>query len=598
MIENKKYGKDTFSSPQRVSIAMFEAAFLLAAHFLLAVVFDLYSLPDIHPLWYPVVVIVVIFAAGLMPNLALFFIGVALGVALIGLLSLHVYDDVYSIPVSLIVLCFLGPIMLNLMAAPALVRGEKRKANEDVFGSAKWGSRSDMIKGGHLFRSLNKKPPTVALGRVAPDTALNRDPRFWHMGHILTCAPTGAGKGVGAVIPNLLDYEGSVFVLDIKGENYAVTSGYRREQLGHTIIKIDPFGVVPDGASARYNVLDWLHTYPDELIPDSEMVADMLVAEDTGKSGGESSHWEETAKDLLRGLIAYASLSSENSLAEVRRILTLPQEELETEVLTMQSSPYSVVARSASAFLAKADRERATVHSTALRHTQFLDDSRIEYALSNSTFNVADIKRTPMTVYLILPPEKVEAYKRFVRLFFGLFLTAITRIKEKPDAPVLFFLDEFAQLGRLRQIEDSISLVRGYGAFFWIFLQDLSQLKAVYPKWQTFLANSAKQFFAVSDYDTARYISEYMGERTVAYFTDNETEDAHAPLRSRKEGRSEALKGRRLMTPDEVMNTPETILLMRGELPYKVWKLNYYSDREYRSRPGLNPYESGKLHLR
>jgi hypothetical protein len=60
------------------------------------------------------------------------------------------------------------------------------------------------------------------------DAPRGADRRFRQDGHMLTCAPTGAGKGIGAVIPNLLDYPGSAFVLDLKGENYAVTARARR----------------------------------------------------------------------------------------------------------------------------------------------------------------------------------------------------------------------------------------------------------------------------------------------------------------------------------------------------------------------------------
>jgi type IV secretion system protein VirD4 len=68
------------------------------------------------------------------------------------------------------------------------------------------------------------------------------DGRFRQGGHILTCAPTGAGKGIGAVIPNRLDYPGSAFVLDFKGENYAVTARACREA-GQDVFLIDPFGI-------------------------------------------------------------------------------------------------------------------------------------------------------------------------------------------------------------------------------------------------------------------------------------------------------------------------------------------------------------------
>ena len=57
-------------------------------------------------------------------------------------------------------------------------------------------------------------------------------------------------------------------------------------------------------------------------------------------------------------------------------------------------------------------------------------------------------------------------------------------------------------------LADNITMLRGYGAQFWLFVQDLSQLKAVYPRWQSFLANTTQQFFGTADYDTAKYLSD------------------------------------------------------------------------------------------
>ncbi len=48
--------------------------------------------------------------------------------------------------------------------------------------------------------------------------------------HALLFAPTGSGKGVGFVIPNLLFWQDSVVVHDIKLENYELTSGYRAKK--------------------------------------------------------------------------------------------------------------------------------------------------------------------------------------------------------------------------------------------------------------------------------------------------------------------------------------------------------------------------------
>jgi type IV secretory pathway TraG/TraD family ATPase VirD4 len=51
-----------------------------------------------------------------------------------------------------------------------------------------------------------------------------------------------------------------------------------------------------------------------------------------------------------------------------------------------------------------------------------------------------------------------------------------------PALRVAFFLDEFGQLGRMDSLADTITMLRGYGAQLWLFVQDVSQLKAVYRK--------------------------------------------------------------------------------------------------------------------
>src|SRR5690349_19336221 len=61
--------------------------------------------------------------------------------------------------------------------------------------------------------------------------------------HLMTIAPTGAGKGRSAIIPNLLQFPGPVVIIDPKGENYHVTAG-RRRALGHEVILLDPFRLI------------------------------------------------------------------------------------------------------------------------------------------------------------------------------------------------------------------------------------------------------------------------------------------------------------------------------------------------------------------
>ena len=104
---------------------------------------------------------------------------------------------------------------------------------------------------------------------------------------LFTVAPTGAGKGVSVIIPTLLSYPGSVVVIDPKGENYAVTSRYRRE-IGQKVYKLDPFGVA-EGASSSINPFDVFQLDGASVEADAAVIAEMFAS---GKTGTREPFWD------------------------------------------------------------------------------------------------------------------------------------------------------------------------------------------------------------------------------------------------------------------------------------------------------------------
>src|ERR1700677_5291595 len=71
-------------------------------------------------------------------------------------------------------------------------------------------------------------------------------------GHLITFAPTGAGKTSGPVITNALKHPGQLIVLDMKGEVYAATAQARRA-MGQDVCVVD----LRDGSdSGSLNPLD------------------------------------------------------------------------------------------------------------------------------------------------------------------------------------------------------------------------------------------------------------------------------------------------------------------------------------------------------
>jgi type IV secretion system protein VirD4 len=279
------------------------------------------------------------------------------------------------------------------------------------------------------------------------------------------------------------------------------------------------------------------------------------------------------------------------TLARLRELVTLPPDRFYDLLQAMQGNDaaHGLIARAANRHLAKSEREAAGVLSSAQRHTHFLDSPRMTAVMARSAFSFADLKRESATVFLVLPPERLEAYARWLRLMIAQALTTIARSPERPPRPILFLLDEFAALGRLEPVERAFGLMAGYGVQLWPILQDLHQLRAAYgAKAGTFLANAGLvQVF--NDTDTADWVSRALGEGTAVYETRSRSQ-THPGLFSQAEGsrstsETEHLARRPLLMPDEVrrMDPDLAILLKAGAPPILAQKLRYFADPEFQA---------------
>ena len=419
--------------------------------------------------------------------------------------------------------------------------------------------------------------------------------------HLITLAPTRAGKGVGTVIPNLLAAERSVLVIDPKGENARI-AGEARRRFG-TVHVLDPFEV-SGHPSACYNPLDRLAPDSLDLGEDAASLTEALVMDPPGQV--TEAHWNEEAKAILGGLIMFCVCHEDRdrrSLATVREYLTLPPDRLKALLELMQDSDEAggLIARAANRFLGKADREAASVLSNAQRHTHFLDSPRIAKCLSRSDFAFSDLRHRITSVFLVLPPNRMDAYSRWLRLLVSQALQDIARDAEVsatlagPQSaseghserlkasnptlgPALFLLDEFAALGRLEAVERAMGLMAGYGLQLWPILQDMSQLKDLYgERAGTFIANAGvQQVFGVNDFETAKWLSQMIGQETAGFQTDS-FKPGDGPSFSNN------LTGRDLLTPDEIMQLPpeRQLLRVQGQATAVAQKLRYYTDPEF-----------------
>ena len=381
--------------------------------------------------------------------------------------------------------------------------------------------------------------------------------------HLLTIAPTRSGKGVSAIIPNLLSYVGSVLVIDPKGENARVTARQRRGY-GKTHI-LDPFDVT-GFPTASYNPLARITSDNPDASDDAAALADALVIR--GKDG--DSHWDDEAASFLEGVILFVALHEDperRHLGTVREIITSAPDKFDAILEIMQDCG-GLVERTANRFQSKSDREASSVLSTAQRHTKFLDSARMQKVLASAGgIDFAELKRSAGTsIFLCIPPDRLDTYGRWLRLMVNEALTDMAVEPTKPQMPVLFLLDEFAALGPMQSIKRAMGLMAGYGMILWPFLQDLSQLKSQYgDDALTFFANAgAVQFFGVNDLETAKHISETLGQETRVDLQGN----AH---------------GRNLIMPNELMKLRDEmqLVMLKGKSPAALEKVRYFEAPEF-----------------
>lgn len=306
-------------------------------------------------------------------------------------------------------------------------------------------------------------------------------------GHLMTIAPTGAGKGRSVIIPTLLSYVGPVIVIDPKGENYEVTARRRRE-MGQQVFRLDPFGLT--GGSHCFNALDTFD--PDGLEAyDSTMGLAELIAPDQAVN---DPFWENSARQLIATLILHVAKARPpvlRNLSEVIYLLNQSMEDMGFTLKEMQKNPLELVRRLASGFNGTEPKVWASILTTARTAVRIFNsqchaqiDGRTEIPLEGI------VRGDPISIYLILPPEKLDSHGRLLRLWIGCLMDQICKRRYQVDKPTLFILDEAAQLGTLQQLRRAITLLRGHGVRTWSFWQDLSQLQHLYPDWQTLYNNT------------------------------------------------------------------------------------------------------------
>ena len=472
--------------------------------------------------------------------------------------------------------------------AGSVWRGRQAK-RLTTYGSSRWSNTGDLKRAG-LFDARG-----VFLGRTDDNYLRHDGPE-----HVMAFAPTRSGKGVGLVVPTLLSWTDSAVIHDIKGENWAITSGWR-SKFSHCLL-FDP----TNPASAKYNPLLEVRKGRNE-VRDVQNIADILV--DPEGALERRNHWEKTGHALLVGAILHVLYAEkEKTLASVASFLSDPSRSFERTLWVMMSTNHlgtgdtarchPVVAQAARELLNKSENERSGVLSTAMSFLGLYRDPTVAEVTSCCDWRIADLIEgdKPISLYLVVPPSDISRTKPLVRLILNQIGRRLTEKLEGQAGSasrrqVLLMLDEFPALGRLDFFESALAFMAGYGLRAFLIAQSLNQIEKAYGPNNSILDNChVRVAFATNDERTAKRISDALGSTTEMRSMRNYAGHRLAPwlahvMVSRQE------TARQLLTPGEVMQLPadEEIILISGASPIRAKKLRYFQDSNFSSRVSPPP---------
>ncbi len=475
------------------------------------------------------------------------------------------------------------PILLWLVLLYLIARNKK----PSMHGDARFANGGDLRQAGMLKPS----PNGILVGKYKGDLVRLAGQQF-----VILAAPTRSGKGVGVVIPNLLDYQESMVVLDIKQENYELTSGWRAGQ-GHEIYLFNPFA--EDRRSHRWNPLSYVSKDPAFRVSDLMSIAAMLYPD----GSDDQKFWVSQARNAFMAFTLYLFekwdhdekkglplvLRDKPTLGAVYRLSSGDGSDIRQLYQWMSQQPFlSSNAQSAFAnLLSQANETFASILGTFKEPLNAWINPVLDAATSDDDFLLTDVRKKRMTIYIGIQPNKLAESRLIVNLFFSQLINQNT--KELPQNnkalkhQCLLLMDEFTSIGRVDIIASAVSYMAGYNIRLLPIIQSVAQLDAVYGKEvaRTLITNHALQIvYAPREQQDANDYSEMLGYTTVR--KENVTRG-----KGRDVSRSESEERRALMLPQELkaMGMEKEVFLYEG-IPHPVMceKIRYYKDSYFTSR--------------
>nr|WP_181377340.1 type IV secretory system conjugative DNA transfer family protein [Ochrobactrum sp. LM19] len=416
---------------------------------------------------------------------------------------------------------------------------------------------------------------TYGIGAMAQDVRTSRD------GHILVVGPTRSGKGRGFLMTNLLEWQGSVIVFDMKFENYLKT-GPARMMLGQKCLVFAP----GTEHTHRWNPLDFVRPWPARATDLGNIAAALISVPENS-----DSYWAETARGLLAGILGYVTdsktMEGRRNLRSALRMFSTGREftDVLQAIVEDETGLDPFILDKFRQHIARDQRTRPSFESHVTTALDPFNNRLIAASMSESDFDLGELRRKPFSLFIGSPVADFRTVEPVIRLLIDQINGFLTREEPGSDEPhkVLMLLDEFYQFEKLNEIIRRTPIVASFGLSVVLITQNISQLIDVYgkPATEAFLGNMDVQLFiAVGDDASGRFLSEKLGNKYVRRVSRSRLAGGFGRATEQV-----SFEQKPLLSPADLqgLSDDKTVLFVRGKGAARLNKLNFYENRRFTS---------------
>lgn len=450
------------------------------------------------------------------------------------------------------------------------------RAPTTAYGDARFATLRDLKREKYAARlgKMNETDHEIILAKIGGAKAADAFfVKTEQKPHVLVVAPTETGKTSGFAIPNLLHFDGSIVVLDMKGELFEVTS-QRRLDMGDLVFNFRPddpersHGYNPLHEAAKLENLDkrWVEV--------SDVVNYLAQAQNAGMEGfvdsGKAIFTALAMLQLQRGqpfigdVLAMISKATPDDYRAYSEEVEYPRAQAELVAASIQEPKIL----------------KSYVSVLLNSGLGLWRDPMVDKVTRRNDFDFSELRRTPHSIYFHVPTKRAPQYAPLIRMFFNHLIGSL-QTKEPgkgEEFKVLVMLDEFDQIGKMPMVPEAFKTLRSFGGRLAIITQSLAGLEKIYGREEVrnILVNAGnKIFMATDDKETTEYISSTIGDQT--RFQTSRSFEAKTGLSSSSSVREE---GARLMRAEEISRLKDgKLIIIRTQLmPVKADKIRWFAD--------------------